>query len=416
MDHLKRYSIIYFAFLFISVILISFYVMDEETLDFKWKTVSGDEAVVKDVTILGDGQSSPGMASYYSVVSEPFQLSVDESKRINQSRESYYGWYYSDLQIEKYVKEYKSFMRGKNQWSENFAETDNQLIYVDGNENNWDMNEQNHIGVEILDKETENVSSFELAVEDQQIYGVSSITADNYNKLYVQLYMEGQYDEITDVYTDENGILVIDLNNQTIEDIRFPQRDMESKEGIEPSLTYQDSGLINGEMHYLYTYDEYKVDQNGVYVGDSPLKYELRLYNVEQDSFQSIDLQEANFYGGDFLRIYDGTVYAGMLQGENYTLTKFDENLEEQETVFEENVFDAEIEIGQEEVYPLTDVHNGYFYVVFPAYSTLTVADISINVFDLETGENVYQGIIQAEDSMKQYQYFDLYQMEFEDK
>ena len=84
MDHLKRYSIIYFAFLFISVILISFYVMDEETLDFKWKTVSGDEAVMKDVTILGDGQSSPGMASYYSVVSEPFQLSVDESKRIDQ--------------------------------------------------------------------------------------------------------------------------------------------------------------------------------------------------------------------------------------------------------------------------------------------------------------------------------------------
>lgn len=414
MNHLKRYSIIYIALIFISVIIIGFYLADKEEVGFNWKTVSGDEEVVEDVLILGDGQNNASMA-FYRMMSEPFQLSVDGSKRIEQPR-GYYGWYDTDLQTEKYIEEHKNFMRGKNRWAENFIETDNQLIYIDGNEIEWEMDEPNELHVEILDKETEEVNVFDIPVDgNQQIYGVSSITADN-DKLYVQVYMEGQQDGTTEVYNDENAILVIDLNNQTIEDIKFPERDVEQKEGAYTSLNYQDSGLINGEINYLYTYEEYKVDQYDTIIEDSPLKYELRLYNAEKDSFQTINLSGKNLYEGEFLRIYDGAVYIGTLQGEDYTLTKFDENLEEQEVVFTENVFNGDLGIGNEEVYPLTDIHNGYFYIVFPAFSTLAVTDISINAFDLQTGENVYQGIIQAEDSMKQFQTFNLYQLDFIDE
>ncbi len=415
MKHVKRYLTIYIALIFISVIIIGFYLIDKEEVDFNWKTVSGDEEAVKDVLIYGDAQRSY-YSPYYNVVPDPFRLSLEESKRIELGRGMHYGWYYQDLQMEKYVKEYKSFMRGKNTWSENFIETENQLIYVDVDNLGWGIDESNDIHIEILDKETDEVNEFELSVEEnQRIYGVNSISIND-NKLYAQVYMEGQYDEMTDIYQDEDAILVIDLNNQTLEDIKFPAKDIEQKEGIYTTLIYQDSGLINGEMNYLYIYDEYKVDQNGGYIGDSPLKYELRLYNVGEDSFKSVDLLGDSLYEGEFLRIYDGAVYVGLLQRDNYILTRFDENLEEKDVVFEENVLNGDLEINPEDVYPLTAIRNGYFYIAFPAFSTLTATDVSINVFDLGTGENVYQGIIQAADSMKQYQYFELNQMEFEDE
>ncbi|GIO23264.1 hypothetical protein [Oceanobacillus sp. J11TS1] len=407
MNHLKRYWITYIALIFISVIIIGFYLVDKKEVAFNWKTVSGDEEVVKDVLIFGEGQSA-----YGRMVADPFQLSIDESKRIEQPR-GFFGSTYQDLQIEKYIDEYRSFMRGKNQWIENFTETDNQLIYVNEEVQNW--GEQSNLHVEILNKETEDVTEFEVPIEEQahQIYGINSVTA-NKDKLYVQVYMEGQYDETADIYTDENAILIIDINDQTIEDIKFPEKDVPLKEGIYTSLMYQDSGLIDGEMNYLYIYEEYKEDQNGTIVEDVPLKYELQLYNIERDTIKSVDL-ETNAYGSDFVKIYDGAVYSGMLQGENYTLMKYDENLKEKE-VFDANVLNGDLEVNQEDVYPLTNMHNGYFYIVYPAYSTLTVADISINAFDMETGENVYQGIIQAEDAMKQYHYFDLYQLEFKDE
>ncbi|GGP15022.1 hypothetical protein [Oceanobacillus neutriphilus] len=415
MNHVKRYLTIYIALIFISVIIIGFYLVDKEEVDFNWKTVSGDEETVKDVLIYGDAQRST-YSPYYNIVPDPFRLSLEDSKRIELQRGMYYGWYYQDSQMEKYVKEYKSFMRGKNAWSENFIETENQLIYVDGDNLGWGIDESNDIHVEILDKETDEVNAFELPVEEnQQIYGVNSISIND-NKLYAQVYMEGQYNQAADIYQDDDAILIIDLNNQTIEDIKFPSKDIEPKEDIYTTLIYQDSGLINGEMNYLYIYDEYKVDQNGGYIGDSSLKYELRLYNVEEDSFKSVDLLGDSLYEGEFLRIYDGEVYAGLLQGENYSLTRFDENLEEKEVIFDENVLNGDSEIIPEDVYPLTDIRNGYFYIAFPAFSNLTATDVSINAFDLETGENVYQGIIQAADSMKQYQYFNLNQMEFEDE
>lgn len=415
MNHVKRYLTIYIALIFISVIIMGFYLIDKEGVDFNWKTVSGDEETVKDVLIYGDAQRST-YSPYYNIVPDPFRLSLEDSKRIELQRGMYYGWYYQDSQMEKYVKEYKSFMRGKNTWSENFIETENQLIYVDGDNLGWGIDESNDIHVEILDKETDEVNAFELPVEEnQQIYGVNSISIND-NKLYAQVYMEGQYNQAADIYQDDDAILIIDLNNQTIEDIKFPSKDIEPKEDIYTTLIYQDSGLINGEMNYLYIYDEYKVDQNGGYIGDSSLKYELRLYNVEEDSFKSVDLLGDSLYEGEFHRIYDGEVYAGLLQGENYSLTRFDENLEEKEVIFDENVLNGDSEIIPEDVYPLTDIRNGYFYIAFPAFSDLTATDVSINAFDLETGENVYQGIIQATDSMKQYQYFNLNQMEFKDK
>ncbi|WP_152656080.1 hypothetical protein [Oceanobacillus sp. CFH 90083] len=415
MNHIKRYSVIYIALIFISVIIIGFYLMDSEEIDFNWKTVSGDEEIVKDVLIIGDGQESYS-AQYYNMVLNPFRLSLNESKRIEQPRGMYHGGNNGDLQMEKYIKEYKSFMRGKKLWSENFIETEADLIYVSGDNLDWGIDGQNNIHVEILDKETKEVSRFDASVEKNlQMYGVTSININN-NKLYVQVYMEGQYDEKTDIFTDENAILVIDLNNQTVEDIKFLEKDIEQKEGVYTSLHYQDSGLIDGEVNYLYTYDEYKVDQNDSMVEDSPLKYELRLYNVEKDSFKSIDLSEESLYEGEFLRIYDGDVYLGILQEANYTLMKFDRNLKEREVIFDENVLNGDLEIGKEDVYPLTNVHNGYFYIVFPTSSSRSVTDISVNVFDLKTGENVYQGIVKAGNSMKHYQYFDLYQLEFKAK
>ncbi|MFD1412587.1 hypothetical protein [Oceanobacillus jeddahense] len=416
MNHFKRYTVIYVALIFISVIIIGFYVMDNKEIDFNWKTVSGDEEVVEDVLIFGDGQNNPNMASRYTMMPDPFRLSIDESKRIENPRGTLYGWNYQDQQMEEYVNEYKDFMRGKYYWAENFTETNNQLIYVDEDNLGWDFDEQNTLQVEVLDKETKEETEFDIPIEENlQVYGVDSTDVHD-DKLYVHLFIEGQFNERTDIYEDESAILVIDLNNQSLEDIKFPDKDNEQKEDVFATLNFRDSGLIDGEMNYLYTYDEYQVTQDGGYQGDYPVKYELRLYNVEEDRFKSINLLEENVYASDYLHIYDNAVYSGVLQGSNYTLTKYDKNLEEQGAVFDENVLNGDLEVGQEDLYPLTNVHNGNFYIVFPAFSTMAVTDISISAFNLETGENVYEGIIQAEDSMNQYQHFDLYQLEFKNE
>ncbi|WP_080875454.1 hypothetical protein [Oceanobacillus timonensis] len=413
MNHLKRYSIIYIAILFISVIFMAFYLMGKEELHFNWKTISGDEAVMEDAFILGDGQYSSGG----SIIPDIFQLSVDGSQRVDQSSGMIFGRGYPDLPIERYIEQYPDFMRGKNHWSENFTEMENQLIYVDEEKLVGEDMEQNKLEVELLDKETEETHSFDFALEtERNMYGVHSVTADN-NQLYIQVFMEREQDDTAYDLGDETAILVIDMETQTLDDIKYPEQNVDSKEGAHASLDFQDSGLINGEMHYLYTSNEYKVNQQGSIIEDedAPLTYELLLYNVEDDSFKTMELPGENGIEEELLRIYDNAVYSGMRGGENYMLTKFDANLEDQEVIFDESVLSGDMNLNQEESYPLTEIHDGYFYIVSPAFSELTVTDISVNVFDMETGDNVYQGIIQAGDSVNQYQYVNLNQLGFED-
>lgn len=407
MNHLKRYCITYIALIFISIIIIGFYLTNSKVIDFNWRTVSGDEEVVKDAVIFGTGEN------YNTMMPQPFYLSKDEAERIELPR-GYFGWFYQDTQIDKYIQEYRSFMRGKDPWTENFVETDGQLIYVDEKNLSWENNESNKLGIEILDKETKEVTAFEIPVPEQEskIYGVRSVVASK-DKLFVQSFMERQQGQ---VYSDEDVILIIDLNRQAIEDIRFPEKDIEQKSGMYTDLNYQDSGLIGGEMNYLYIYEQYKVDEYGAYEEDSPNEYQLQIYNADTDQTKTIPLEKGYLYEGDFLQIYDNAVYRGMLQGEHYTLMRWDASLEEKEIIFDENVSNGDMEMGQGDSYPLAAIHNGRFYMIFPALSAQTAADISINAFDLQTGENIYQGIIKAGGSIAQYQYLDLYQLEFKEE
>lgn len=67
--------------------------------------------------------------------------------------------------MNRYIEDYRSFMRGKSRNRSNFAETDNHLIYTGMKSDvNWRVFNDNQLTVSVLDKETEEEQNYEVTL------------------------------------------------------------------------------------------------------------------------------------------------------------------------------------------------------------------------------------------------------------
>lgn len=123
------------------------------------ETLTGDEAYAAPIIINGDLYSSYTTYEPFTITREGTTYLRDEPffKRAQL--------YFPAKYIERLQQEYRSFMRGKEEFPTNYFETEDRLYYATIPFNNLGIR-SNHVNIEVLDKETHEVQKFTFPLND----------------------------------------------------------------------------------------------------------------------------------------------------------------------------------------------------------------------------------------------------------
>lgn len=153
----------YWKFIAMSVVIVltisTYYIQSaiaNKNFDYKIEKVSGNEAEIENLILEVSIPTNNYIWRNYSLTKDGLISQYGDSMVIN-------AFSPLPLSLNNQLGEYRSFVRGKNPYS-NFLINDNQMIYI-GTENyntkEWNKRAVN-IEVEILDKETEKRQKLEL--------------------------------------------------------------------------------------------------------------------------------------------------------------------------------------------------------------------------------------------------------------
>ncbi|MEC2055822.1 hypothetical protein I6J18_03280 [Peribacillus psychrosaccharolyticus] len=339
---------------------------------YEFKTIEGNEKELKPV-ILDGVYKKDGL--YEPLTFEGNQLTY---KRENSYVENLNGYY---VEIEKLLKKYKPFMRGKH---------DREALYEDGDflayasVTNHYRNEKYSATFEVslLEKKNKEEFSFELDVPEQEKISYSRILDVQLIDSKLQVVANNQIDSQDQI--EEIHVYVIDLaNNKVINDELILS---ETTNDISLEIEYPYNTKTIGESHvFLYSVAKGHYSESGEFV---PKETVLNKYDFETGKVETITVPK-KFVNVDNDIFYDtNNIYFYEVRDHRVHMTTFDLS---SQTILGEKSFDLvndnnnfQFLIKNERVYILAE--NDYHH------ETKANNSVSILIADLETGNTLYKG------------------------
>lgn len=304
--------------------------------------------------------------------------------------------------IQELQDKYRNFMRGKGQNLDSFFENSKLLAYADvkykiGVSTSRDFK----FAISILDKEAGNATSFTIKVPDssvvEYIYVEDVQVVDNELKMITH-----NYTSDNEKYVNEKHIYTLDIStgaiksNETI--FSFP--DQQGNTNIYAELIRTSHKQAHENLIFIKTHEKMIQGEESDISGE--ISRELISYNLKSKEQKKIELPES--LKEHQISFFDGsTIYFSKLSEKNFVVTPFSIENDQAGT---EYTLQLSNEISNTEP-PMIVVKDGKLYVTTQLTNLTTKA--SVAVFDVKTGETLYEGEVERKNSPDNMKEFELY-------
>ncbi|PAV30526.1 hypothetical protein CIL05_05340 [Virgibacillus profundi] len=352
--------------------------------DYTITTKSGDEEAVKRLmlqgTYYGEGEQGQGVTIQKNEVAYSNNNSLLELINPN----------YIDPKIKRLQKEYRSFMRGKENNIAPFYENEKLLVYADVDLGSMINDSDFTFDIEVLEKESDETEAFELDVPEKNKYAyiyveavqmaegeLKVITRQSVKRLNQNEFHVYRFDVSTQKLISDDLIASYQEEN----DIGWSYTDL-----ISSSNT---SGEENKYIAFVKTILEDVQGEDGEVYSEEVAK-ELVTYNLESKQMKSTELPDE----------INGESHNAVLIG---TMIYFGQESEAGGELIAYNIESEEIDSSQtidqllkgENNGLLMKVHEGKMYVANYFSDRKTPGGIAI--IELDTGEKLYEGFVNVE-------------------
>lgn len=406
---MKRYWKL-LAIAFITVLVIGTFYIQKSTASnsypqFVITKVSGNENEVKNVVIPGDYSLDGYMPNDFQMNEKGTNYVSDMSFIERQA-----GWHLP-TEIKRLQKEYRNFMRGKQEEVSLFYEDQSVLAYAIIPWNySTQINGEISFDIEIYDKESGKVTKINEVLPQNQKYNYASIyDVQIFNgKLKVVASVDLNGEEMN---TTEIHLYTFDLKTQSlIGDNIIQAMERQNSDDISTNISVLiDHENINQQKYVLFEKQTFKEVPYEDGFTSEVISRELALYNLETNKQEKITLPEellGRSIEGAILT--DSTIYF-------YNVT--DSKLEIIPYQIEGNKIGTKqsFDIGTDEhSTPIIEIKNNRLFILSPFKDHDTNGTIMIT--DVNTGNILYEGTIEAENAskLKKGYRLDFYSLEIE--
>lgn len=370
----------YWKTILISLVIVttisSFYIQaaiaSKNGISFKIETTSGNKEEIKNLILQASYQSGDNYRG--------LDITGDEST--DRIGNPYLGGLissYVPLMFQKYIKQHRSFMRGKELYPGNYFEDESRLIYTNV-EKDRKVIEGNPLtfNIDILDKNTNDNSLFEIKTPAQASYHwiqVNDVYAENGKiKILATGYLINGGEELH-IYT-------VDENNKELEHKKMIAK-VESEGVVSSSIRiFNDFENIQNENYYLYMVQKYKHQTEN---GESEIvSSQAYLYNNSTNEVKEWEIPAELEPYKDLMVVRGADIFIPA----GFELNRYNIEKEQWEEPINFNYPSTGkggdipfLQFRDEKLYLVDHVSDGYVFIIS----------------DLRTGETLYEGKIIVE-------------------
>lgn len=365
--------------------------------EFVINKLSGDAEEIKSLVLEGGYHEGESM----NYVNTNLQITPDGSEYRNGSTIIDLVIGHPVPMIQELQEEYRNFMRGKGQSVDSFFENNKLLAYA---EVKYKMNSVTSrdfkFAISILDKNDGNTTSFIIKVPDSSVIDYINVedvqVVDNELKMITHnttSEKEKYYNE-KHIYTlnISTGTLI---SNETI--LSIPEQ--QGNAHIYADLIQTSHKQTNENLIFIKT--QVKMIQEEESDRTEESSKELISYNLKTKEIETIEFPE-NLKEAE-ISFFDGsTIYFSKLSGQNLVVTSYSiENFQA------DNEFTIQLSNETSNTGPtMIIVKDGKLYVTTQLTNIKTKT--SVAVFDVKTGEALYEGKVEIKDPPKNMEEFEL--------
>ncbi|WP_424475733.1 hypothetical protein [Oceanobacillus kimchii] len=386
MKHIKKYWGLWAIIITSTIAIVIYYVhMETSKINLEWKTVSGEEKIVEDLSIKGH-LFTPYQEDYFSSTPNNFERSSQENVLLSNGLSIY-----QHERLNRFIDEYQSFMRGKSMDDSLYHETDEKIIYTSVDD------EEENLLIELLDKQTKEVYKFEYPFENIEGSYIS-VNSTEYveDELYIiisSLDINGEAGENYEYY-----LYTIDMkNNQLVEERKIIGKEDQEKTDIIQLI--DDTFTENQKVVMFEKYNSPELisytNENGEYVSersmdDSDVEDVRQLFLLDLINNEKIEIPNTIALGSNHI-IRNQFVYYLREEAEARYIEQYNINKQEIDTIATLN--------GEDTGYgTLLQEKNGYMYIA----NLNSNLEINLEVINIENGDSSYKGHIVVSELSKQ--------------
>ncbi|MHA6253283.1 hypothetical protein [Oceanobacillus sp. CAU 1775] len=360
------------------------------------------EGIHDDIEIYGNFYESSGQNEiYYGTGYDSFKLSSEGTHY--QSESGYFermtGAYYSPSKMEQLRKDYKGFMRGKDNL-ELFHENDTEVAYV-GPFSQSRTNRGFYFDISILDKSTKDVQSFKIDLADETAYDFLSIETvelvDDEIHIFSNIQYQGQ---------ESLSIFKVDRNNKVVA----------SQEALFESDDLVDFRIINDAYDFMkkpYLVIEKTIsewDEEGYYAQTAGI--ELFSYQVETGEIEKINVPEEWFTDSNHAleewhatattMIHDEMIYRTHFAEGEMMIRKY--NMASGESSSDTISYNEDLNQELSSIHPI----DNQKVAVISTSKGNGIRSRYLTILDIVTHEVIYEGEIKIKNAAKEIYVYDI--------
>lgn len=344
--------------------------------NFTFETISGDDSYLDSLVL---------EATVGSRMNKSQQLLIEKDVT---TAVKHLRYRYTPLVFEELINEHKNFMRGKAFNANNYYEDDTKLIYVKEPYDTWNINKDNtyRYEIDVLDKVENKKSSFEVESKLPAEFNWSAITnvtvVNNELKIIIR---HGQHNGDEKYYME-----TIDLKTEQLVGDRLIESVTNDQLTRAHITFYNDYYRFTHEKYYVYSVDKYEIGMEQ----DSLISRQFNVLNIETNEVTPIPSLE-----GLDLEIQGGVVDQNYFIKTRLTDTDtyiYRYNIGQQRWL-EPVVVPQPMKFINKEFKNYV-AQNGKFYVL-----NQTEKDYLLQIFDIESGATLYEGILSNNDAKQKY-------------
>lgn len=373
--------------------------------EFVIKHKSGDQEEVKPLTIISDYLENETTYIRTEISDKGTSYQKNESSYLNLLKEEYF-----QPEMKYLMKDYRSFMRGKQDTQiHSFFEDQNVLAYV-GLKSSYLSTRQNQWGysfeLDVLDQKTKKNTAFELVIPKEEKYNYINIQDvqlinDELKILTVNdlsTYMTSTQEQEVSIDQTEIHIYTVNLDTQkVVNDEMIDVITTELAPDQWQSIYAIDKGRNIGPNKYSVVLVEKNEEAVFNDYAQQTLERQYIVYNLETNQLEEIELPEE----------FNPETYPRLLSGSVMYLSKEEDN---QIEIIGYDLESKQIETKQ--TFDLSETEGNYFrqfyfmndkiYIIEQLYKEKV--DSVIMIGDIQTGEILYEGTVELADSNKDQQ------------
>lgn len=384
---MKKYISLIMISIFIVLTVGYYYVItnniSKKYPEFTFEKISGNEEAIKDLVITGEFHYNFFGYDSFRIDLEETKYFRDEPfvKKINRR-------YYKSIDIERLQKDYRNFMRTKDEYYGSYKETDDLLIYASLTLEPWEIDTE-QFDIAILDKNTKETTAFQIPIPNRNHYlffDIKEIFVKD-DKLFLITVNDIPTNEM-DVELKEVHFYTFDLKEQKlIDDEIIEQFEYETighgnhHIGVLLDETKEDVLVFKTEV--IYTEEPHSI--NDTFTVDHLVKVDLKTNEIEEIK-NEIDT-------GLPIALLDGKLIFTNIKENKLNLIAYD--VEKKSTVHQLDVTKISTDFSLEELYEPV-IWDGKFYFIPEIVNNQF--ETTVSVVDLLNFEKEYEGKINIEE------------------